>query len=126
VVAEGLTVTPTPLLAVRLPGVITPVPLAKTPVRVALDPSGTEVGFPLKLLIEGGGGVPVLADPLPQPVKPAKPRLRAMASGVRTRTRFIGYPVSRSGEILTRTQPSQRSIRQLIDVRRTWPGHCHS
>ena len=81
----GFTVTATPLVAGRLPGVTTPAPFAKTPVRVALDPSVMEAGFTVKLLIEGRGGVWMLDDPVPQPVKPARPRLRVAASGVRTR-----------------------------------------
>ena len=104
VVAVGLTVTPGPLVAGRLPGVMTPVPFAKTPVRVALDPSVMEVGFTVKLVIEGG--VWVLDDPLPQPVKPARPRLRVMASGVRTRRCFMGFPGSRSGSSSSRTARS--------------------
>ncbi len=55
VVAVGLTVTATPLVAGRLPGVMTPVPLAKTPVRAALDPFGMEVGLAVKLVIVGAG-----------------------------------------------------------------------
>jgi hypothetical protein len=92
VVVVGLTVTATPLVAARLPGVMTPVPFAKTPVRAALAPSAMEVGFAVKLLIDGGGGVSVLADPVPQAVKPAKPSPRVMASGVRTRRRFMDTP----------------------------------
>ena len=53
VVAVGLTVTPGPLVAARLPGVMTPVPLAKTPVRVALDPGVMVVGLAVKLVIVG-------------------------------------------------------------------------
>ena len=52
-VVVGLTVTPTPLVAARLPGVMTPVPFAKTPVRVALDPVVIVVGLPMKLVIVG-------------------------------------------------------------------------
>ena len=91
-VAVGLTVTATPLVAGRFPGVITPVPVAKTPVRAAVDPSVMELRFAVKLIIEGGGGsdVWVLDDPTPQPVKAARPRLRVMASRVRTRRRFMG------------------------------------
>ena len=54
-VAVGLTVTPTPLVAVRQPGVMTPVPFAKTPVRVALDPVVMVLGIAMKLVIVGAG-----------------------------------------------------------------------
>jgi hypothetical protein len=110
VVVVGFTVTAVPLVAGRLPGVMTPVPFAKTPVRVALDPFVMEVGFAVKLLIEGGGGVGVLDDPPPQAVKPAKPRLRVMASGARTRRRFMGFPVSWSGR-------SQRRCFRVLPVK---------
>ena len=77
VVIVGLTVTATPLVAGRLPGVMTPVPFAKTPVRVALPPLKA---LAAKLLIEGAaGGVVVLDDPPPQAVKPTKPRMRVTA-----------------------------------------------
>jgi hypothetical protein len=96
--------------------VMTPVPFPKTPVRAALDPSVMEVGFAVKLVIEGGeGGVWVLDDPPPQPVKPARPRLRVMASGASTRRRFMGFPVSRSGR-------SQRPPRGMCGV--TLPSTC--
>jgi hypothetical protein len=101
VVAVGLTLTPVPLVTGRLPGVITPVPFANTPVRVALDPVVIEVGLAPKLVMEGGGGGGVLDDPLPHPVKLATPRTkrtRRTASGMRTGRRFMGYLVSRSGE----------------------------
>jgi hypothetical protein len=77
VVAVGLTFTATPLVAGRFPGVMTPVPFAKTPVKAAVDPSIIEARFAVKLVIEGGGGsdVRVLDDPTPQPAKPARPRL---------------------------------------------------
>lgn len=91
VVVVGLTVTPTPLVAERLPGVMTPVPFAKTPVRAAFDPSVMEAGFAVKLEIEGG--VWVLDGSTPQLVKPSGPRMRGMASGARTRRRFMGLPV---------------------------------
>ena len=68
-VAVGLTVTPTPLVAVRLPGVMTPVPFEKTPVRVALDPVVMVIGIGMKLVIVGVGftvmvAVAVTAVPL--------------------------------------------------------------
>ena len=85
-VVVGLMVTATPLLAGRLPGVMTPVPFAKTPVRAAVDPSVMEVRFAVKLVIEGGGsGVWVLEGPVPQPVKPARPRLRVRVRTVMAR-----------------------------------------
>lgn len=106
-VAVGLTGTATPLLAGRSPGVMTPVPFAKMPVRVALDPSVMEVGFAVKLVIEGdGGGVWALDDLPPQPVKPARPRLRVVASGARTRRRFMGFPVSSLGEVEASARPA--------------------
>jgi hypothetical protein len=92
VVTVGLTVTATPLVAARLPGVITPVPFAKTPVRAALDPAAMEVGFAVKLVIEGGV-VWLLDDPLPQPVNAAKPRMRIIANGARTKRRLMSSPV---------------------------------
>jgi hypothetical protein len=82
VVVVGLTFTVTPLVAGRFPGVMTPVPFAKTPVRAAVDPSIIDARFAVKLEIEGGGGsdVWVLDDPTPQPLKAATPRLSVMAS----------------------------------------------
>ena len=80
-VVVGLTVTATPLVAGRFPGVITPVPFAKTPVRAAVDPSVIEVRFAVRLVIEGGGSDVWVLDGLPpQPVKTARPRLRVRAS----------------------------------------------
>jgi nitrate reductase NapE component len=77
---------------------MTPVPFAKTPVRVALDPVVMVVWPAVKLVIEGGGGVCVwvlvLDDPPPQPVKPARPRMRVVASGAKANRRFINSPVS--------------------------------
>src|SRR5580692_1855883 len=55
VVVVGLTVTATPLIAAILPGVITPVPLAKTPVRVALCPVVMVVGRAVRLALMCAG-----------------------------------------------------------------------
>jgi hypothetical protein len=55
VVAVGLTLTGVPLVTVILPGVITPVPLANTPVRFELPPDPTVVGLAAKLVIVGAG-----------------------------------------------------------------------
>ena len=57
VVAEGATGTGTPLLAARLPGVMTPVPLEKTPVRLDVDPAVIEEGLAVKLEIDGETGL---------------------------------------------------------------------
>jgi hypothetical protein len=62
VVAVGLTVTPGPLVAARLPGVMTPVPFAKTPARVALDPVVMLVGLAVKLVIVGAEFTMMVAD----------------------------------------------------------------
>ena len=125
--AAGLTLTPTALVAGRLPGVMTPVPFAKTPVRVALDPDVMEVGFAAKLVIEaggGGGGGWVLDDPPPQPVKPKQ---RVKARGARTRRRFNAIPrfsqvrfSQESGlckEVLSRLCP-ERNCQLLADTYR--------
>lgn len=87
VVAAGVTVTAIPLVADRFPGVMTPVPLEKTPVRVALCPTVMVVGLATKLAMEaGGGGVGVL-EPPPQPVNTARQRETARA-GERAVTPF--------------------------------------
>ena len=49
----GLTLTPTPLVTETFPGVITPVPFAKTAVRVELDPEAMVEGLAEKLVITG-------------------------------------------------------------------------
>ena len=51
----GLTLTGVPLVAGRLPGVITPVPLAKTAVRLELPPTVIVAGLATKLVIAGAG-----------------------------------------------------------------------
>jgi hypothetical protein len=42
-----------------LPGVITPVPLANTPVRLAVPPAVTAAGAAVKLVMVGAAGVTV-------------------------------------------------------------------
>jgi hypothetical protein len=69
VVTVGLTLTAVPLVTARLPGVITPVPFAKTAVRLELPPAPIDVGLATKLLIVGAGvtvivAVCVTAEPL--------------------------------------------------------------
>jgi hypothetical protein len=53
VVAVGLTLSGVPLVTGMLPGVITPVPFAKTPVKLALPPGPTVVGLATKLVMVG-------------------------------------------------------------------------
>jgi len=60
VVAVGLTETPVPLVAERLPGVMTPVPPAKTPVRLEDWPAVMAAGLALKLVIDGPAGFTVI------------------------------------------------------------------
>jgi hypothetical protein len=65
VVAVGETLTVVPLVTVMLPGVITPVPLKNTPVRLADPPALTVAGLAAKLDIDGAAGTGVtftLAD----------------------------------------------------------------
>ena len=49
----GVTLTAVPLAAGRLPGVITPVPLANPPVRLAVPPAAIDAGLAAKLAIVG-------------------------------------------------------------------------
>jgi hypothetical protein len=55
VVVVGLTLTGVPLMAVRLPGVITPVPPVKVAVRLLLVPLAMVAGLATKLVITGTG-----------------------------------------------------------------------
>jgi hypothetical protein len=51
VVVAGLTLTAVPLVAGRLPGVITPAPPVNTPVRLELAPALIDAGLAPKLVI---------------------------------------------------------------------------
>jgi hypothetical protein len=55
VVAVGVTLTAVPEVTLRLPGVITPTPFAKTAVRLALPPAEIAGGVATKLVITGSG-----------------------------------------------------------------------
>jgi hypothetical protein len=95
VVAVGVTVTAVPLTAAIFPGVITPVPPEKAPVRVALCPSVMVDGFATKLEMAAGGVVfpePEL-DP-PQPIKPVRQKLNAVVKTAKTESRLITFPLS--------------------------------
>ena len=61
VVVVGLTLTAVPLVTVRLPGVITPVPLEKTAVRLELPPARIVAGLATKLVIVGAGFTVIVA-----------------------------------------------------------------
>jgi hypothetical protein len=54
VVEVGFTLTDLLLVTARLPGVMTPVPPVKTPVRLEVEPAAIDVGFAVKLEMEGG------------------------------------------------------------------------
>ena len=59
VVLAGLTVTAVPLVAERSPGVITPVPPEKTPVRLEDCPAVMVAGLAVKLVIAAATGFTV-------------------------------------------------------------------
>ena len=60
-VAAGVTVTAVPLVAEILPGVMTPAPLAKTPVSVVLAPPLMVVEPATKLAMVGMGSTVTVA-----------------------------------------------------------------
>jgi hypothetical protein len=95
VVAVGVTVTAVAVVAARLPGVMTPVPFANTPVRVAFCPAVIVAGFAVKLEMDAaGGGGGGLEEP-PQPVKFVRPRPRVATHVARTKSRFMIFPVAK-------------------------------
>jgi len=93
VVSAGVTLTGVPLMTARLPGVITPVPLAKTPVRLAGTPTGTDAGFAVKLLIVGSEGKDPPLNEL-HPAKTVRKRLKRERRKKVAVTRFIASPVT--------------------------------
>jgi hypothetical protein len=52
-VAAGVTLTAVPLVTEMLPGVMTPLPLENTPVRLADPPASTVAGLATKLAMKG-------------------------------------------------------------------------
>lgn len=94
VVAAGLTLTAVPLVAARLPGVMTPVPLEKTPVRFVLVPAVIDKEPAAKLEMTGAGltGVPPPPEEPPQPVKLA---LRTTHEARATTNRLIIFTIPR-------------------------------
>jgi hypothetical protein len=75
------------------PGVITPVPFEKTPVRLADPPAVTAVGLAAKLVIVGAEGKDPPFREL-HPVRTAKRMLRTNARKEVLVTRFIASPVT--------------------------------
>jgi hypothetical protein len=97
VVAAGFTLTAVPLLAAMFPGVITPVPPLKTPVRLAVDPASMVVGLPLKLVIVGGVPPPPPPPPEFPPPQPARPTTETLAHTITaTKTLFCFMALPRS------------------------------
>src|SRR5580658_5241310 len=85
VVDVGLTVTAVPLVAAMLPGVMTPVPPVKVPVRLELCPELIAAGLAAKLTIVGAVP-PVPLGPLPpQPVSDTipSPKMAAITAAKR-------------------------------------------
>jgi hypothetical protein len=78
------------------PGVITPVPLAKTPVRAIVAPAVTAVGLAVKLVIAGSLGFPELM--LEQPVRTASDAVRASRQRTWAVTRFMESPEPKTGK----------------------------
>ena len=79
----AVTATAAVLDAVRLPGVMTPVPFAKTPVSFAVVPSVTMDGLAVKLLMEGWlllPPPPPLLLPPPQPASVTIPSPKTAAA----------------------------------------------
>jgi hypothetical protein len=58
-VSVGVTLTAVPLVAAIFPGVITPVPPVKTPVRLVVPPAVTVVGLATKRVIAGAAALTV-------------------------------------------------------------------
>jgi len=56
VVAAGATTTGTPLLTLRFPGVMTPVPLLKIAVMLLDEPDEMVAGLAVKLVMDGAAG----------------------------------------------------------------------
>ena len=76
---EGETLTGVPLVAGRLPGVITPVPLAKTPVRLVDPPAVMIVGVAAKLTKLDSVPDNTAAVGLMHPVMPVRERPKTNA-----------------------------------------------
>jgi len=96
VVTAGETLTAVPLVAGRLPGVITPVPLSKTPVRLASPPAFTAVGLAVKLVMAGTEGEVRVG--FAHPVRATKRKLKINATRGVPATRFIAPPITEAAQ----------------------------
>ena len=111
VVTAGETLTAVPLLAGRLPGVITPVPLSKTPVRLDVPPGFTAVGLAVKLVMTGTTGVVTVG--FAHPVMATKRRLKINETREVPATRFIAPPITEANKgesSVSRTATILRSL----------------
>jgi hypothetical protein len=91
-VVVGVTVTAAPLVTAIFPGEMTPVPLAKTAVRLALPPTVIDAGVAVKLVIDGSAALRPIEEEL-HPTKPATEKPRANARKRREVTRCMEAPV---------------------------------
>jgi hypothetical protein len=89
-----------------LPGEMTPVPLEKIPVRLALAPEATVVGFAMKLVMAGWGVDRFTKLPVEQPVSPIKHRLRKNVTGAQAFKRVITTPVTEATNLVNRQCPN--------------------
>jgi hypothetical protein len=108
VVLDGETITVDPLVAAMFPGVIIPVPLAKTPNRLAEPPGATDSGLAVKLEMVGFGTVKENKVPFVQPVRLVKHRMRNNAKEKQTVARFISAPETEARK--------WRSVLQLLGL----------
>jgi hypothetical protein len=91
VVCVGVTLTAVPLATERFPGIITPVPPLKTPVRFTNPPAVIVAGLAAKLAITGMvrfSGV----NEFRQPVRPVKDRMKTITHDAKTKYLFTLSP----------------------------------
>jgi hypothetical protein len=107
----GETLTAVPLEAVRFPGVMTPVPLAKIPVRLADPPAVIFAGLAAKLVMAGSAGKDPPLNEL-NPVRKTRKTTKAEAHKKYLVTRFKVPPVTNAteGTSVFQENPAIRSI----------------
>jgi hypothetical protein len=109
-VFAGETLTAVPLDAAMFPGVMTPVPLAKIPVRCADPPAVTVVGLAVKLVIAGSEEEDPPRNEL-HPVRMARGRHRTNVQRANTVTRIVAPFVTKAIERISVRQNWNNSIR---------------